>query len=109
MLAIEEEDILIWDKWEEGDGRNDCSFYQRPLKKVLEELLSDTLLEGHQHFRFEAKYDSKGDRIFGGDANGTLSFQLAQLRIGPDKVPVSIVVHRQDLHEAGNSYPSSLL
>ena len=93
MLAIEEEDILIWDKWEEGDGRNDCSFYQRPLKKVLEELLSDTRLEGHQHFRFEAKYDSKGDRIFGGDANGTLSFQLAQLRIGPDKVPVSIVLY----------------
>ena len=42
---------------------------------------------------FEAKYDSKGDRIFGGDANGTLSFQLAQLRIGPDKVPVSIVLY----------------
>ena len=41
MRAIEDEDILIWDKWEEGDGRNDCSFYQRPLKKVLEELLSD--------------------------------------------------------------------
>jgi hypothetical protein len=81
---------LIWDKWEEGDGRNDCSFYQRPLKKVLEELLSDKRLEGHQHFRFEAKYDSKGDRILGGDANGTLSFQLAQLRIGPDKIPVSI-------------------
>ena len=40
MRAIEEEDILIWDKWEEGDGRNDSSFYLRPLKKVLEELLS---------------------------------------------------------------------
>ena len=83
---------MIWDKWEEGDGRNDCSFYQRPLQKVLEELLSDKRLEGHQHFRFEAKYDSKGDRILGGDANGTLSFQLAQLRIGPDKVPVLIVL-----------------
>ena len=93
MLAIEEEDILIWDKWEEGDGRNDCSFYQRPLKKVLEELLSDRQLEGHQHFRFEAKYDLKDDQILGCDANGTLSFQLAQLCIGPDKVPVSIVLY----------------
>ena len=45
MRAIEDEDILIWDKWEEGDGRNDCSFSQRPLKKVLEELLSDKRLE----------------------------------------------------------------
>lgn len=34
MHAIEEEDILIWDKWEEGDWRNDCSFYKRQLKKV---------------------------------------------------------------------------
>jgi len=88
-------DILIRDKWEEGDGRNECSFYQRSLKKILEELLSDKQLEAHQHFRFEAnlaKYDSKGDQILGGDANGTLSFQLAQLRIGPDKVPVSIQV-----------------
>ena len=55
MRAIEEEDILIWDKWEEGDGRNDCSFYQRPLKKVLEELLSDRLLEGHQHSGFDLR------------------------------------------------------
>ena len=50
MWAIEEEDILIWDEWEEGDGRNNCSIYQRPLKKVLEELLADKRLKGHQHF-----------------------------------------------------------
>ena len=56
MQAIEEEDILIWDKWEEGDGRNNCSLYQRPLKKVLEELLlSDRLLEGHQHSGFDLR------------------------------------------------------
>ena len=53
--SVEEEDILIWDKWEEGHGRNDCSFYQRPLKKVLEELLSDRLLEGHQHSGFDLR------------------------------------------------------
>ena len=53
--SVEEEDILIWDKWEEGHWRNDCSFYQRPLKKVLEELLSDRLLEGHQHSGFDLR------------------------------------------------------
>ena len=63
------------------------------LKKVLEELLSDKRLERHQHFRIGAKYYSKGNRILGGDANGTLLFQLAQLHIGPDKVPVSIVLY----------------
>ena len=63
MQAIEEEDISIWDKREEGDGRNDCSFYQRPLtrKKVLEELLSDRLLEGHQHSGF--KFDLRQNMI----------------------------------------------
>lgn len=93
MKAIDDEDILIHDMWEEGDGRNDCQFYKRPLKKVLQELIADPRLEGHQHFRFEAKYDSMGNRILGGDANGSLCFQLAQLRIGDDKVPVSLVLY----------------
>jgi len=93
MKAIDDEDILIHYMWEEGDGRNDCRFYKRPLKKVLQELIADPRLEGHQHFRFEAKYDSKGNRILGGDANGSLCFQLAQLRIGDDKVPVSLVLY----------------
>ena len=93
MRAIDEEDILIYDMWEEGDGRNDCRFYKRPLKKVLQELMADQRLKGHQHFRFKVSYDAKGNRILGGDANGALAFQMAQLRIGPDKVPVFIVLY----------------
>jgi len=33
------------------------------------------------------------DRILGGHANGSISFQLAQIRIGADKVPISIVLY----------------
>ena len=33
------------------------------------------------------------DRILGGHANGSISFQLAQMRIGADKVPISIVLY----------------
>ena len=46
---------------------------------------------GHQHFSFY-KYRDRGNRIFAGHANGSIPFQLAQMRIGPNKVPVSIVV-----------------
>ncbi len=31
--------------------------------------------------------------MFAGDANGAVSFQLAQARIGQNKVPVSIVLY----------------
>jgi hypothetical protein len=34
-----------------------------------------------------------GDRILGGHANGSVSFQLAQLRVGAGKVPISIVLY----------------
>ena len=37
MRAIDEEDILIYDKWEEGDGRNDCRFYKRPESSPSQE------------------------------------------------------------------------
>jgi hypothetical protein len=33
------------------------------------------------------------DRILGGHANGSISFQLAQMSIGAGKVPISIVLH----------------
>jgi hypothetical protein len=33
------------------------------------------------------------DRILGGHANGSISFQLAQLRIRAEKVLISIVVY----------------
>ncbi len=37
--------------------------------------------------------DPHGNRLFAGDANGSVSFQLAQIKIGNDKVPVSIVLY----------------
>jgi hypothetical protein len=45
------------------------------------ELLSDEHMAGHQHFGFNST-DTNGDRDFGGDANGSLTFELAQLPVG---------------------------
>jgi hypothetical protein len=94
MRAISDGDIEVHDMWVEGDGVQDVRFFRRPGLKVLQELLGDPRLAGRQHFGFQEYKDPRtGERIVSCEANGTVTFQLAQLRIGPDKVPVSIVLY----------------
>ena len=93
MRAVEEGDIEVIDMWEEGDGQQDNTFVKRKAVKVLMELLSDERMAGHQHFGFKLSTDANGDRVLGGDANGSLTFELAQLRVGPGTVPISIVLY----------------
>ena len=50
-------------------------------------------LEGCQRFAFKEYKNANGDRILGGHANGSVSFQIAQARVGPGKVPISIVLY----------------
>lgn len=93
MKAIEEGDIEVIDLWEDGDGQQDVRLYKRPALKVLRELLSDERLAGHQHFGFKLYKNSQGSRILACDANGSITFQLAQISIGAGKVPISIVLY----------------
>jgi hypothetical protein len=93
MHAVEVGDIEVIDMWEEGDGMQDLTFIKRNVEKVLRELLSDERLAGHQHFGFKMRTDSTGERILGGHANESVKFQIAQLFVGPDKVPISIVIY----------------
>ncbi len=37
--------------------------------------------------------DPHGNRLFAGHSNGSVTFQLAQIRVGADKVPVSLVIY----------------
>ena len=71
--------------------------FRLPAEKVLREFMGDMRLAGHQHFSFHEYQDPSGNRIFAGHgarhANGYVSFQLAQMRIGPNNVPVSIVIY----------------
>ena len=55
--------------------------------------MSDPRLGGCQHFTFKEYKDASGARIIGGHANGSVSFQLDQLRVGKDTVPISIVLY----------------
>ena len=93
MAAIEEGDLQIIDLKEHGDGEQDVRLFKRPAGKVLRELLADPRLAGCQHFAFKEYKDAGGARIPGGHANGSVSFQLAQLRVGTDTVPISIVLY----------------
>ncbi len=77
----------------EGDGAQKLELFKRPAEKVLRELLSDIRLAGCQHFGFKEYLDPHGNRLFAGHSNGSVSFQLAQIRVGPGKVPVSLVIY----------------
>jgi len=93
MRAVEEGEMEIIDMWQDGDGAQDVRFFRRKVEIVLRELLADERLEGCQHFAFKEYKNAKGERILGGHANGSISFQLAQAKVGPGKVPISIVLY----------------
>jgi hypothetical protein len=76
MRAVEDGDIEVIDVWEEGDGIQDVSFVKRKVAKVLMELLSDERMAGRQHFGFKLSTNADGDRVLGGEANGSVSFEL---------------------------------
>jgi hypothetical protein len=67
--------------------------FTRSAEKVLRELIGDLRLASHQHFAFHEYKDPHCNRLFAYDANGSVSSQLAQFKIRPDKVPVSIVLY----------------
>jgi hypothetical protein len=79
--------------WEEGDGHQDNSFVKRKVSKVLMELLSDQRMAGYQHFGFMLSTDANGDRVLGCNANGSLSFELAQICVEPGTVQIPIVLY----------------
>jgi hypothetical protein len=78
------------DMHQEGDGAQKLELFKRPAEKVLRELISDIRLAACQHFAFKEYLDPRGNRLFAGHSNGSVSFQLAQLWIGEDEFPVSL-------------------
>ena len=93
MAVIEEGDLEVIDLKKDGDGEQDVRLFKRPAGKVLRELLADPRLAGCQHFALKEYKDAGGARILGGHTNGSISFQLAQIRVGTDTVPISMVLY----------------
>ena len=91
--SIDSGDLDIISMHLEGDGAQKLELFKRPAETVLRELLSDIRLAGCQHFGFKEYLDPHGNRLFAGHSNGSVSFQLAQFRVGPGNVPVSLVIY----------------
>jgi hypothetical protein len=91
--SIDNGDLEIISMHQEGDGAQNLELFKRPAEKVLRELMADILLAGCQHFGFKEYLDPHGNRLFAGHFNGSVTFQLAQIRVGTDKVPVSLVIY----------------
>jgi hypothetical protein len=91
--AIDSGDLEINSMHKEGDGAQKLELFKRPAEKVLRELMADVRLAGCQHFAFKEYLDPHGNRLFAGHSNGSVTFQLAQIRVGADKVPVSLVIY----------------
>ena len=47
------------------------------------EIMEDPFFKGNQKFHFEMDLDALGERMFGGEANAGVSFQIGQLRYVP--------------------------
>jgi hypothetical protein len=93
QAAIDNGDLQVINMHKDGDGPQILELFTRPGEKVLRELIGDLRLAGQQHIAFHEYQDSHGNRLFAGDANRSVSFQLAQIKIGIDKVLVSIVLY----------------
>ena len=93
QASIDRGDVQIINMHAEGDGEQALELFMRPADKVLQELMADMRLAGCQHFAFHEYKDPRGNRLFAGHSNGSVSFQLAQIQVGEGKVPVSIVIY----------------
>ncbi len=65
------------------------------------ELISDECMAGGQHFAFKLSTNAKWSRVLGCDANGSVSFELAQIAVGPGRVPISIVLYNDTTSSIG--------
>ena len=64
----------------DADGDQDLNLWIRELEDVCREIMEDPMFKGNQNFKFEMDLDEAGRRLFGGEANAGVAFQIGQLR-----------------------------
>ena len=62
------------------DGDQDLNLWTRELEDLVREIMEDPVFKGNQNFSFEMDVDKNGKRLFGGEANAGVAFQIGQLR-----------------------------
>jgi hypothetical protein len=101
QASMDSGDIQIINMNVEGDGEQVLELFRRPAEKVLREHMSDMRLAGSQHFAFHEHKDPRGNRLFAGHSNGSVtsaSFQLAQVRVGEGKASFRPVYRKCIIH-----------
>ena len=63
-----------------SDGDQDLNFWTREMEDVVREIVEDPVFKGNQNYKFEMDLDEVGKRLFGGEANAGVAFQIGQLR-----------------------------
>ncbi len=64
----------------DGDQDLPVNLWIREVEDVCREIMEDPLFKGNQNFHFEMDLDVLGERMFGGEANAGVSFQIGQWR-----------------------------
>ena len=62
------------------DGDQDLSMWMRDVEEVLREIMCNERFKGHQNFSFEASLEDDSKRVYGGEANVAVSFQIGKIR-----------------------------
>ena len=62
------------------DGDQDLNFWTREIEDLVREIMEDPIFKGNQNYKFETDLDKAGKRLYGGEANAGLAFQIGQLR-----------------------------
>ena len=72
--------MLQHERESDADGDQDLNLWARELEDVVREIMEDPVFKGNQNFKFEMDLDEAGRRLFGGEANAGVAFQIGQLR-----------------------------
>jgi hypothetical protein len=62
------------------DGDQDLNSWIREVEDVCREIMEDSIFKGNQNCHFEMDLDKFSERMFGGETNAGVSFQIGQLR-----------------------------
>ena len=62
------------------DNLKDLSMWMWDFEEVVREIMCDKRFKGHQNYSFEASLEDNGERVYGGEANEAVSFQIGQIR-----------------------------
>ena len=63
-----------------ADGIQDLSFWTLEVDDVVREIMEDPIFKGNQKYSFQLDLDEAGKRLYGGEANAGVAFQIGQMR-----------------------------